>query len=531
LVLINRVIEYCCKGQSYHQRGEEMMPQRILPFKYKKASGESGMTAMSGLPMYLELALAAGMAESMRRHVGLRGGSQGWDDGQIGMSLVMLNVAGGECVNDLEVLERDSGFAEVMRKAHTHGMKRAGREAFERRLRRGGKRAVPSQSAVFRYLEGFHNEEEGAKRAAGRAFIPARSGALRGLERVNADFAGFVQRASGERVATLDMDATLIETQKVDALPCYKGYKAYQPLNVYWAEQELIVLSEFRDGNVPAGWEQKRVLEQALSALPNGVEKVRMRSDSAGYQWELLKYCTGGKNERFGVIEFAVGADVTPELKESVREIGEDEWCPLCRKAEATGQEWAESCFLPCGAGWGRLAPLYRFLVIREPLDQLSLPGVGEQIELPFPTMTLGADGVMYKIQAIVTNLDWPGDDVIRWYRGRCGKSEEAHSVLKEDLAGGRLPSGKFGANAAWWAFTVLAFNLNSAMKRLVLKGDWLNKRMKAIRFAVINLPGRMVRHARQFLVYLSAGCPAFRLILDARVRIASLAAARAAPE
>ena len=41
----------------------------------------------------------------------------------------------------------------------------------------------------------------------------------------------------------------------------------------------------------------------------------------------------------------------------------------------------------------------------------------------------------------------------------RCGKGEEVHGVLKDDLAGGRLPSGLFGANAAWWAIAVLAFN------------------------------------------------------------------------
>ena len=42
---------------------------------------------------------------------------------------------------------------------------------------------------------------------------------------------------------------------------------------------------------------------------------------------------------------------------------------------------------------------------------------------------------------------------------GECGKGEEVHGVLKDDLAGGRLPSGLFGANAAWWAIAVLAFN------------------------------------------------------------------------
>ncbi|MEW6419484.1 MAG: hypothetical protein AB1480_15450 [Nitrospirota bacterium] len=33
----------------------------------------------------------------------------------------------------------------------------------------------------------------------------------------------------------------------------------------------------------------------------------------------------------------------------------------------------------------------------------------------------------------------------------RCGKSEEAHAAMKNDLAGGQFPSGDFGENAAWW--------------------------------------------------------------------------------
>jgi hypothetical protein len=31
------------------------------------------------------------------------------------------------------------------------------------------------------------------------------------------------------------MDATLVHTQKEDALFSYKGYKGYQPFNVWWA--------------------------------------------------------------------------------------------------------------------------------------------------------------------------------------------------------------------------------------------------------------------------------------------------------
>jgi len=60
---------------------------------------------------------------------------------------------------------------------------------------------------------------------------------------------------------------------------------------------------------------------------------------------------------------------------------------------------------------------------------------------------------------------------------------------MKEDLARGRFPSGLFVANAAWWQIMIMAFNLNVAMKRLVLGERWITPRMKAIRFWLINVP------------------------------------------
>ena len=97
----------------------------------------------------------------------------------------------------------------------------------------------------------------------------------------------------------MDEDATLAETSKSSALFCYQHFKAYQPLNIWWAEQGVIAHTEFRDGNVPAGYEQKRVLEEALINLPEGIEKVYLRADTAGYEKELLEYCAKGRNERY----------------------------------------------------------------------------------------------------------------------------------------------------------------------------------------------------------------------------------------
>lgn len=277
---------------------------------------------------------------------------------------------------------------------------------------------------------------------------------------------------------------------------------------------------------MPAGYEQRRVLEEALDTLPQGIEKVFLRADTAGYQRDLPRYCGEGKHPRFGVIEFAVGVDVTPEFKGAVAEVAKEEWHPLERQLEGgqrapTGQEWAEVCYVPNWAGRSKRGPEYRYLAIREALAQPPLPGMERQ--LPFSTVALSPGG-HYKLFGVVTNRTFLGDEVIWWHRSRCGKSEEAHGILKEDLPGGRFPSGLFGANAAWWGVAVLAYNLLVIMQRLVLGEGWATKPLKALRFAVINLPGRVLRHARKLLVRIPQGHPSHDVLLRARRRMAALA-------
>jgi len=502
-----------------------MMTQGVLPFKYEEERQGTGMTALAGLPLYLDMIHQVGLWEWIDRHVHVRG-SQGWSDSQVISSLMLLNLAGGDCVDDLRVLESDEGFCRVLRRVEMHGMKRKERRALERRWRKERRRAVPSASSAFRYLEAFRDERQEGLRVPGEAFIPEPTEHLRGLVGVNKEAMSSLQRKNPKEVATLDMDATLVETHKGSALYSYRHFKAYQPLNTYWAEQGVVLHTEFRDGNVPAGYEQLRVFTEALGLLPEGVKEVRLRSDTAGYQHDLLKYCELGKNERFGRIQFAIGCDVTAQFKKAVLEVEKGQWHPIFKevggKLQKTKREWAEVCFVPNGICTSKEG-YYRYLATREPLEQQPLPGLGGQLQLPFPTVSM--DAVQYKVFGLVTNLDWDGEAVIHWLNGRCGKSEEVHSVMKEDLAGGKLPSDKFGANAAWWWMMVLALNLNEMMKRLVLGGDWVNKRLKAIRFHLINLPGRVIEHSRQLIVRLAKGHPSFCQFIDARRAIAGLLA------
>ncbi len=128
------------------------------------------------------------------------------------------------------------------------------------RWRKECKRAFPSPSVVFRYLADFVNPAEEAKRAMGQTFIPAQSERLQSLRQVNPDLLRFAQRKSPQTEATLEMDASIVETFKQDALFSHKGSPSVQPLSVRWAELDLIAHSEFRDGNVPAACQKELLI-------------------------------------------------------------------------------------------------------------------------------------------------------------------------------------------------------------------------------------------------------------------------------
>jgi len=132
-------------------------------------------------------------------------------------------------------------------------------------------------------------------------------------------------------------------------------------------------------------------------------------------------------------------------------------------------------------------------------------------------------DSVKYKVFGMVTNMDWDGQGLIEWHYKRCGRSEQAHSVMKQDLAGGTLPSGDFGENAAWWWIMILALNLNAALKSLALGEEWVCKRMKAMRFYLINIPARVIGRSRQLSLRLNSGDPAYGWLVSIRAKIAAL--------
>jgi hypothetical protein len=269
----------------------------------------------------------------------------------------------------------------------------------------------------------------------------------------------------------------------------------------------MVVHSELRDGNVPAGYDTLRVYKEAIAMLPESVKKVMVRQDTAGYKNEDMAWFERAEEHpRFGRIEFTISADITQELRKAVTQVKKEDWTKECKvrkgKPEPTGREYAEVIFMSNDQALLPVDKAFRFIAIREKMgDQLSLLEVDSK-KPPFPVIVL--NNIQYKLHAIVTNREEPADELIKWHYQRCGKSEEAHSIMKTDFAGGQLPSQKFGANAAWWALMILSMNFHTMMKRFVLGDKWEKKRMKAVRFDLIAAPARIVHHARQAYIRMS---------------------------
>ena len=117
----------------------------------------------------------------------------------------------------------------------------------------------------------------------------------------------------------------------------------------------------------------------------------------------------------------------------------------------------------------------------------------------------LFADGNDRHYHAVVTNRVETGDKVVAWHREKAGTIEQVHDQMKNGLGGGRMPSGKFGANAAWFRIACIAYNVILALRAKWPDETLRDAHMKRLRFAIFNVTGRVVRDRRKIRLRLAA--------------------------
>jgi len=488
----------------------------------------SAVTNYGGLFPYLDLMLLTDLPDLVNGRLP-KWRANGWQHSDHIGALLGLNLTGGDCVDDLEKLEGDPGISLYMGQvAQAVGIKK-------RRFSRGGDRNIPSLTSLREWLEQFHNDEEESKRGYGQAFVPEGNEALTGLGGVNREFVtrGFrLHQRSGRppvTQATLEIDATFMETQKRDALRCYKKFEAYSGLTVRWDEMGFAIWDEFRDGNVPPSYRNLEALTESVTYLNRelGISDVWVRSDAAAHQDGILKALSGWKIDGApSPVKFAIGYVKTKEFREEIQRLKDSEWEKVYDKRGRLVHEVSEVPFVSNTEAMIKAEP-YRHVVIRRQAKQGILPGFGaSEGELGYEE-TMEIRGRAYHVHAIISNIgeEWSSEQIVEWYSKRCGGGEAIHSILKSDLAGGQLPSSKFGANAAWWKVAVLAHNLHVLLEKLALPRGFVGSRFKRLRYHLINVPARLIQHARQCCVrYFQEAT--LGLIRHIRGEIAALAAA-----
>ena len=426
---------------------------------YEATSPHAGLLSVSRVYRALNMPALVGANLALRKR------QRGFSEAQLVESISLLQTVGGECPEDMHLL--------------------AGDDCLERGLGYG----PPKATAVREFLERFHDpklEKLRPKRAVQKSFIFPSSEPVSALQEV---LSGQVWRIAKlyekqgqpQRIATVDQDATIIESHKQAAYYHYEEGRGYQPMVAVWAEADLVLADEFRDGNVPAKQDPLGCAKLAFAALPETVTQRYFRGDSACHENELLDWLKHPDREQEpgGRIGFAVSAVLSQPLAEALRKVPEAEWKIFGQEDDGTLRQWAEVAFVP-GDKYERKES--------QPLRYVGL-------RLLKPQGVLFGDGTDRHFHAVVTNQKMEGGRLLDWHREKAGTVEHVHDEVKNQLGGGHVPSQRFGVNSAWFKISLLSYNIVSAMKGLSLEGEERTARMKKFRLLLIHVAGRMNRN------------------------------------
>jgi hypothetical protein len=463
----------------------------VLPFAIEVVDDDATLTAHAGLPLVLETMRALGLSDELNTTLAIRRRMSGATDAQKVEALVLRMAAGGECVSDVEVLRADKGRMRLV----------------------GG---LPSEDVLLRFLYEFHDErlieQAQQQRPAGQvAYIPEQSAPLVRLARCNVAFVHAVAKQTGVTRATLDHDATIQESHKKQSLPHDKGGRGDQPSVLSWAEHDLVLADEYRDGNVPAAMSNLPLIQSGFAALPSTITERFFRADSACYDEKVLKWLAdparvdGPK----GTIGFSVSADMTERLRQACSAVPEPSWQLYEERATETVL-CADVEFAP--GDWPKDAEPLRYVALRIRKRQGQL----------------FAGGYETKHLAVVSNRrDCTPVELVRWHWQKAGTIELVHDVTKNEIAAAVPPCGRFGANAAWYRLSLLTYNVLSAMKWLALPPSMETARPKRMRFSLFSIAGRILSHAGQLVLRIGRQAEALAGLIAARLRIAKVGLAR----
>jgi hypothetical protein len=302
----------------------------------------------------------------------------------------------------------------------------------------------------------------------------------------------------------IDVDASLVESHsdKEGAAGTYKKHVfGLHPIVVSCANTTEILAVLLRPGNAGSNTaaDHVAVLSEAIAQLPAAYRKrVIFRADGAGATKELLVWIKTEAARRGYTWHYSVGFDVTEPVRDAVVDVPAAVWAPALTSngqvrrgahvAEITG-------LLTLPDGW---PDQMRLMARTEPLHPRHRKQASE-IE-----RRRGQ-----RFQATATDLPAHHYPKLDAFHRNHAMVESAIKDGKE-LRLRRLPGYALAFNQAWCIAVAIACDLLAWLRLLALDHHQQLRRASPaiLRRVLLNVPARLVRHARKRLIRLDDAHP-----------------------
>jgi len=453
------------------------LPGKVFDFEIEAT--EEPLIARAGLVLPHQMAVALGLPRKIDCELPAPGSPRGYAPSAFVMPILLMLHGGGKALDDLRELQAEVSLRELLQ------MKQ-----------------LPDSTTVGDWLRRM------GMPSASSPMVSQPGRGLDGLGRVNDHLNHQVLHSSKGVDYTLDVDATIIESEKDAAHWTYKKIKGYQPILGFLQQTQslqegpgeagsvrgLIVADEFREGNVPAGAGAVAFLKRCKERLPAGRRLRALRSDSAFYQAGVFNWC---QDEG---VRFAICADQDSAVKQAIHNIETREW-----KAYRGDREIAQTVHTMNGT-----KQAFRLVVQRWPKEQPELFDPE-----PYFYHAIASGGVAEEEE------ETP-EEVVAFYNQR-GEIENWIKELKDGFGMDWMPCGETYANAVYFRLGVIAYNLFIAMKVLSLPGRWQRYTVTTVRWRLYETAGRVLWESRRVVLKLATTMEKVKLLLAARRSVQNL--------
>jgi hypothetical protein len=448
---------------------------------------DRSLTANAGLAAVTELCGRLGVIEALDEAVGpIKQRDRGFGAGELLTGIAAAQLAGEDFLTGLDRQRADAA----------------------------GQRITPVPGLASTTAAGLARRITAAQWEAVECGLAAVTGRM--LDFVPAERAA----ALAEGPVTIDLDTTDVEVygrKKRGVAYNHQGQRVGRPHVAAWAETEIVLAADLGDGTDDPRATAPGLLRRALASLPERARRsgrVAMRADAGYFAGQLARAAHDAH------IAFAIGAKRIAPLWRLLAGIAEDAW------HDAIDMDGAQVAVAEYCPDWWPANT--RLLIRRVALDPAQVSADPrsrrrrtlhpDQRALPFPD--LAGAGAIYAYSFILTNLDVSTPDKAvaaeHWYRHRTS----IENIFRDSKLGAalrHLPSGYPQVNLAWMWGALLAASMAAWLHQLtgltagedILAGYGVRggKAMIAtLRWRLIAVPGRLIRHARHLVLRLPPG-------------------------